>query len=64
MSPARHSSGEPAANPAEPSAELRERIQNELDRDRRWEFRLPLYAGVALLICAAIVVVRTVFLHV
>jgi hypothetical protein len=64
VSPARHSSGQPAENPAEPSGELRERIQDELDRDRRWEFQLPLYGGVALLICAAIVVVRTVFLHV
>lgn len=64
MSPARHSSGQPTGNPAEPTGELRERIQAELDRDRRWEFRLPLYGGIALLICAAIVVVRTVFLHV
>lgn len=63
MSPARHSSGDPAGYSAEPSGELRERIQDELDRDRRWEFRLPLYGGIALLICAAIVVVRTVFLH-
>jgi hypothetical protein len=63
VSPARHSSGPPAGDAAEPSGDLRERIQDELDRDRRWEFRLPLYGGVALLICAAIVVVRTVFLH-
>lgn len=51
-------------SPVEPSAELRERIQEELERNRRWEYRLPLFGGIALLICAAIVVVRTVFLHV
>ena len=49
---------------AEPPAELRERIQDELERDRRWEYRLPVYGGIALLVCAAIVIVRTVFLHV
>lgn len=51
-------------SPVEPPAELRERIQEELERDRRWEFRLPLFGGVAILICVAIVVVRVVFLHV
>jgi hypothetical protein len=51
-------------SPVEPSAELRERIQDELERNRRWEYRLPVCAGVALLVCAAIVVVRAVFLHV
>ena len=51
-------------SPVEPSTELRERIQEELERNRRWEFRLPLYAGIALLVCVAIVVVRVVFLHV
>ena len=64
MSTARHSSGPPPEPSGVPSGELRERIQDELDRDRRWEFRLPLYGGIALLVCAAIVVVRTVFLHV
>jgi hypothetical protein len=51
-------------SPSEPSPELRQRIQDELERNRRWEYRLPVYGGVALLICAAIVVVRVVFLHV
>ncbi|WP_285113343.1 hypothetical protein [Leifsonia sp. fls2-241-R2A-40a] len=51
-------------SPVEPSAELREQLQAELERNRRWEYRLPLYGGIALLICAAIVVVRVVFLHV
>ena len=51
-------------SPVEPSPELRERIQEELERNRRWEYRLPVYGGVALLVCAAVVVVRVVFLHV
>ena len=51
-------------SPVEPSSELRERIQAELERNRRWEYRLPVYAGIALLVCAAIIVVRVVFLHV
>jgi hypothetical protein len=51
-------------SPVEPPAELRQQIEEELERNRRWEFRLPVYAAVALLICAAIVVVRVVFLHV
>lgn len=51
-------------SPVEPTTELRERIQEELEENRRWEYRLPLYGGVALLVCAAIVVVRVVFLHV
>ena len=51
-------------SPVEPSTELRERIQEELEQNRRWEYRLPLYAAIALLVCAAIVVVRVVFLHV
>ncbi|SEA92841.1 hypothetical protein [Leifsonia sp. 21MFCrub1.1] len=60
MNAARHS----AEPPAELPAGLRERIQDELERDRRWEYRLPVYGGIALLVLAAIVVVRTVFLHV
>ncbi|WP_431220816.1 hypothetical protein [Leifsonia xyli] len=51
-------------SPVEPSSELRERMQDELERNRRWEYRLPVFAGIALLVCAAIIVVRTVFLHV
>lgn len=51
-------------SPVEPPAELREQLQEELDRNRRWERRLPVYGGIALLVCAAIVVVRVVFLHV
>jgi hypothetical protein len=51
-------------SPVEPPDALRERIEDELERDRRWEFRLPLFGGIAILICAAIVVVRVVFLHV
>ncbi|MGH1548273.1 hypothetical protein ACRAWB_03455 [Leifsonia poae] len=51
-------------SPVEPSSELRERIQDELERNRRWEYRLPVYAGIALLVCAVIIVVRVVFLHV
>lgn len=39
----------------------REELQRELDRNRRWERRLPIYAGVALLFIAVIVVVRLVF---
>ncbi|MGH1522670.1 hypothetical protein ACRAWC_00685 [Leifsonia sp. L25] len=39
----------------------REELQRELDRNRRWELRLPIYGGVALLIVAAIAVLRLVF---
>jgi hypothetical protein len=50
-------------SPVEPPSELRAQLQDEIERNRRWEHRLPLYGGIALIICAAIVVVRVVFLH-
>jgi hypothetical protein len=50
-------------SPVEPPRELREQLQEEIETNRRWEHRLPLYGGVALLVCAAIVVVRVVVLH-
>lgn len=39
----------------------REQLQRELDANRRWERRLPVYGGIALLIIVAIIVVRVVF---
>ncbi|MDN4596649.1 hypothetical protein [Leifsonia virtsii] len=51
-------------SPVEPPVEVRKQIEEELERNRRWEYRLPVYAGVALLVSAVIVIVRVVFLHV
>ncbi len=48
-------------SPVEPSREQRETLQREIDANRRWERRLPLYAVIALAVIAAIVVVRVVF---
>jgi hypothetical protein len=48
-------------SPIELNRAQRAEIQREIDQNRRWELRLPIYAGVALLILAAIVVVRVVF---
>jgi len=48
-------------SPAELSEERRRELQAELDENRRWELRLPGYAVIALVVLAAIVVVRTVF---
>ena len=39
----------------------REELQREIDSNRRWELRLPLYGGIALVVIAAVVVVRLVF---
>lgn len=39
----------------------REELQREIDRNRRWELRLPVYGAIALVIIAAVVVVRVVF---
>ncbi len=39
----------------------REELQREIDSNRRWELRLPLYGGIALIVIAAVVVVRLVF---
>jgi hypothetical protein len=50
-------------SPVEPPAEVRQQLEEELESNRRWEYRLPVYAGAALAICAVIVVVRVVFLH-
>lgn len=39
----------------------REQLQREIDSNRRWELRLPLYGGIALVVIAAVIVVRLVF---
>jgi hypothetical protein len=48
-------------SPVDPARAQREELQREIDRDRRWELRLPIYGAVALVIIAAVVVVRVVF---
>ncbi|WP_199245680.1 hypothetical protein [Leifsonia sp. AG29] len=48
-------------SPVEPSRELREKLQHEIEQNRRWEARLPWYAAGALLVLALIVVVRVVW---
>ena len=48
-------------SPVELSRAEREELQREIDQNRRWEHRLPGYAGIALAVVAAIVVVRVVF---
>ena len=48
-------------SPAELDAEGRAALQREIDDDRRSEFRLLPYAGVALIVIAAIAAVRMVF---
>jgi hypothetical protein len=48
-------------SPAELGDEQRAALQNEIDDNRRSEYRLLPYGGIALLVIAAIVVVRVVF---
>jgi hypothetical protein len=48
-------------SPIELNRAQRAEMQREIDQNRRWELRLPVYAGIALLVLAAIVVVRVVF---
>jgi len=48
-------------SPVEPSRELRDQIQDEIERNRRWELRLPGYAGIALAVLVVIGVVRVVW---
>lgn len=49
-------------SPIQIDSEQYDEIQREIDANKRWEFRLLPYAGIALVVLAAIVVVRTVFL--
>lgn len=48
-------------SPVELTRVKREELQREIDRNRRWERRLVGYAAIALVVIAAIVVVRVVF---
>ncbi len=48
-------------SPIELNRAQRSELQREIDQNRRWELRLPVYAGIALVVLAAIVVVRVVF---
>jgi hypothetical protein len=48
-------------SPVDLSRAQREQLQREIDRNRRWELRLPIYGGIALVIIAAVIVVRVVF---
>jgi hypothetical protein len=48
-------------SPAELDAVGRAELQREIDDDRRSEIRLLPYAGVALIVIAAIAAVRVVF---
>lgn len=48
-------------SPVDLSRAQREQLQREIDRNRRWELRLPIYAGIALAVIAAVIVVRVVF---
>jgi hypothetical protein len=48
-------------SPIEVNRAQRSELQREIDQNRRWELRLPIYAGIALVVLAAIVVVRMVF---
>ena len=49
-------------SPIDMNSEQHEVLQREIDANKRWEYRLLPYAGIALVVLAAIVVVRTVFL--
>ena len=40
-------------SPVEPTSAQREELQREIERNRRWEFRLIGYAGIALVVIAA-----------
>ncbi|WP_295119098.1 hypothetical protein [uncultured Leifsonia sp.] len=48
-------------SPVDLTRAQREELQREIDRNRRWELRLPVYGGIALVVIAAVVVVRVVF---
>lgn len=48
-------------SPVELTRAKREELQREIERNRRWEYRLIGYAAIALAVIAAIVVVRLVF---
>ncbi len=48
-------------SPVELTRVQREELQREIDSNRRWELRLPLYGGIALVVIAAVIVVRLVF---
>lgn len=48
-------------SPAEVNSELRAELQQEIDDNRRSEYRLLPYAGIAVVVLAAIIVVRVVF---
>ena len=48
-------------SPAEIDSELRAELQHEIDDNRRSEYRLLPYAGISVLVIAAVVVVRLVF---
>jgi negative regulator of sigma E activity len=48
-------------SPIDMNRAQRAELQREIDQNRRWELRLPIYAVVALVVLAAIVVVRVVF---
>jgi hypothetical protein len=48
-------------SPVELSPAQRDELQHEIDDDRRSERRLIPYAGVALIVIAAIAAVRVVF---
>ncbi len=47
-------------SPVQPTPEQARDLQNEIDRNRRSEYRLLPYAGLALLVVAVIAVVRLV----
>lgn len=49
-------------SPVDMNREQYDEIQREIEANKRWEFRLLPYAGIALVVLAAIAVVRTVFL--
>lgn len=48
-------------SPVELNRAQHSELQREIDQNRRWELRLPVYAGIALVVLAAIVIVRVVF---
>jgi hypothetical protein len=48
-------------SPVDLTRAQREQLQREIDSNRRWELRLPVYGGIALVVIAAVVVVRVVF---
>ncbi|GAA1442822.1 hypothetical protein [Leifsonia poae] len=48
-------------SPAEVNSELRAELQQEIDDNRRSEYRLLPYASIAVVVLAAIIVVRVVF---